>query len=92
MSTESKEENNTVEIPQASPTRPSWASRISRISMFVWLAMIPTLCVIYTIYVAIIQRHSHPLISILATRTAAAIPTVMPYATETPSPMPSPVQ
>jgi len=82
-----KELGKLKERAEALASRESWLVRLSRVSVLVWLGIIPLLLAIYASYMAIVQWNSQPRIHDYATQTAQAMPT----ATETPIPPPTPV-
>src|SRR5688572_2149990 len=82
-----KEINKIKERAESLASRESWLVRLSRVSVLVWLGIIPLLIVLYISYLAVLQWNSQPQIRDYATtQTAEAMPTVTPSATETAAP------
>jgi len=88
-----KEINKIKERVESLATRESWLVRLGKVSVLVWLAIIPLLIAIYTGYIAILQRNSQTEIRDYAiTQTAvAATQTEMASATETATPTLAPI-
>jgi hypothetical protein len=78
-----KEISKMKERAESLATKESWLAKLSRVSILVWLGIIPLLIAIYAGYIAIVQWNSQDLIHDYATQTAEAMPTP----TETPIPV-----
>ena len=88
-----KEISKIKERAESLVTQEGWLVRLSKVLVLVLLGIIPLLLAIYVAYIAIVQSNSQPIIHDYATQTAvSATQTAMLSATETPIPMPSPIQ
>lgn len=83
-----KEINKIKERAESLASRESWLVRLGKVSVLVWLGIIPLLIALYTGYVAILQRNSQKEIrDYAATQTAvSATQSAMPITTETATP------
>ena len=88
-----KEISKMKERAESLASRESWLAKLSRVSILVWLWIIPLLVAIYASYIAILQWNSQPQIRDYATtQTAEAMRTLTPSATEAPATTSTPIQ
>ena len=84
-----KEINKIKERAESLDSRESWLVRLGKVSVLVWLMIIPLLIALYTGYIAILQWNSQEEIRDFAiTQTAQAMPTPIETATPTLAPVP----